>query len=123
MIDKVNEHILGGAALLMTLFGIIAQVEVPTAWQGILTQFGGLGLAVWLVIHHTMVTIPNSQKEFREERQAILKAHQEERAETLAAFNKTLEEKRLAYVAEVDRQRSEFKTMLDQVSSNFKCRV
>lgn len=70
-----GEAITGTISLLMTLTGFtLAQVDssMGGAIVGLVTQFGGLGLAVWLVYQHTTVTIPNMQKEHREERQAAL---------------------------------------------------
>lgn len=89
------EIALGVCSLMMTVVGQIDASTFPI--ERLVTQFGGLGLAVWLVIHHTMVTIPNMQKQ-----------HQEERAATLAQFEKMFEEKRKAYQAQLDIQRTDF---------------
>jgi len=62
---------------------ILGQLEFPAgSIAGMITQFGGLGLAVWLAYHHTTVVIPNLQK-----------SHREERKEDLLMFKEALKEK------------------------------
>lgn len=74
----------------------------------ILGQLGGFGIAVWLVIHHTMVTIPRMTKE-----------HREERAEIIATFQKTLAEKREDYKKELAEQRAEVAQMLERTACKY----
>ncbi len=59
----------------------IGQVEALHAIQPLielLKQFGGLGLALWLVWYHTTKSIPNAQKESREERAQDREDHKAE---------------------------------------------
>jgi hypothetical protein len=89
------ETIAGAAAMAITGIGfMIGQAEVAAAGSGIIgliTQFGGLGLAVWLAYQHTTVTIPNMQKE-----------HREERIATAAIFKAELDLKRAEYLQSLD---------------------
>lgn len=101
MISDPEEVILGTLSLAVSGFSVLAQATVPDAWTSILTQFGGLGLAVWLVIHHTTITIPRMQKDYKEERMEMLKE-----------FEASLIEKRKAYQEELVRQRQEFSDSL-----------
>lgn len=112
MVEEKTELAIGVASMVVGAIGMLAQVEIPVSpamtISQLVSQFGGLGLAVWLVIHHTMITIPSMQK-----------SHAEERRELFASFQKTLDEKRKDYAAEIDRQREEFAVML----SRFQCKV
>lgn len=97
MTSDPEELVLGTLSLITSGLSILAQAAVPDAWTSVLTQFGGLGLAVWLVIHHTTITIPRMQKDYKDERLEMLKE-----------FENALVEKRQAYHAEIARQREEF---------------
>jgi hypothetical protein len=93
---------IGGSIALAISFGgwMLGQTEVGAMGGGIvslLTQFGGLGLAVWLVYYHTTVTYPNMQKEHREERQAAL----------------------LQFKAEIDLKRTEYLASLDNLTKQY----
>lgn len=92
-----------GLSSLMTM--LIGQTAITDAIPAMITQFGGLGLAVWLVYHHTMKTIPG-----------LLETHRQERLELIMTFNKTLEEKRQDYKAEIEQQRKDFEQMLSRVA-------
>jgi hypothetical protein len=113
--EDLMEASLGAASLASALgynlYHMFAQASVPASASivEILGQLGGFGIAVWLVIHHTMVTIPRMTKE-----------HREERAEILARFEKNLEEKRLDYQRELQEQRKEFAAMLEKASCKYK---
>jgi hypothetical protein len=67
------EAFTGTLALTISFAGwVLGQSEIAASSGsivGLITQFGGLGLAVWLVYQHTTVTIPSMQREHREERQ------------------------------------------------------
>jgi hypothetical protein len=116
--DDFSEVAIGFAAL-ATSFGynlyhyIFAQVDpgipIPTSIYDIVAKLGGFGIAIWLVIHHTMITIPKMMKE-----------HREERKEALEQFEKALTEKRLDYKKELEDQRKEFGQMLERVSCRYK---
>lgn len=113
--EDIIELTLGIAALASTIsynlyHSLFAQadVQVPSSIYEIIAQLGGFGIAVWLVIHHTMVTIPRMMKE-----------HREERKEILEKFDATLKEKRSDYAKELDQQRQEFARMLEKVSCKY----
>jgi hypothetical protein len=93
------EGITGFLVLTISLTGwFIGQTEIASAGGsivGLITQFGGLGLAVWLVYQHTTVTIPSMQKEHREERQAAW----------------------INFKAEIDDRRKEYLSSLEQVTT------
>jgi hypothetical protein len=80
-----SEIIVGATSALMLLVGkLLAQlppvdpaVGPATPWMAILTQCGGIGLAVWLVILHTTKTIPKMQDDHRAERAEMVKAFQD----------------------------------------------
>jgi hypothetical protein len=76
--------------------------------MGLLSQFGGVGLAVWLVIHHTTKVIPTMQKEFREERES-LQTHHTAAIELLTG----------RHIKEMENRREDFKQMLEQVSCKY----
>ena len=92
------EAVTGALVLSISLAGwFIGQTEVAVSGGsivGLITQFGGLGLAVWLVYQHTTVTIPNMQKEHRAERQAAW----------------------VDYKAEIDTKRKEYLESLERLT-------
>jgi hypothetical protein len=97
---------LGLLALLFSGFGIFAQAEVLLpSWAQLIPHFGGLAFAVWLVIHHTTVTIPKMQAE-----------HKAERLEAEAQFIKALEEKRKAYQDQLAYERNYFREHMEKLS-------
>ena len=99
------EAISGAAALALSLTGwIIGQAEVAAmggSIVGLITQFGGLGLAVWLVYQHTTVTIPSMHKE-----------HREEREKALMEFKTELDAKRREYLDSLDNLTKQYTTEL-----------
>lgn len=110
LLEDGVELLLGTLALLLSGLGIIAQAEVLLpSWAQLIPHFGGLAFAVWLVIHHTTVTIPNMQKE-----------HKAERLEAEAQFIKALEEKRKAYQEQLAYEREHFREHLDKLSCRWK---
>jgi hypothetical protein len=104
------ELLLGAMSLLFYGLGILAQGELLLPnWTQLATQFGGLAFAVWLVIHHTTVTIPNMQKE-----------HKAERLEAEAQFIKALEEKRRAYQEQLSAERMHFENYVEKISCKYR---
>ncbi len=100
------ELLLGSIALILSGAGIIAQAELGTpGWAQLIPHFGGLAFAVWLVIHHTTVTIPNMQKE-----------HRAERLEATAQFIAALEEKRKSYQQQLEYERAYFKSHVEKIT-------
>jgi hypothetical protein len=95
------EAMTGSVSVALTMAGwAIGQAEVGSVGGsivGLITQFGGLGLAVWLVYQHTTVTIPQMQKEHREERQAAL----------------------LEFKAEIDLKRKEYLESLQKLTTEY----
>ncbi len=93
-------------------FAAVAQIEAVTGttipWADIVQQYGGLALAVWLVIHHTMVTIPRMQADSKAEREALVKAHREE-----------LDAKRADYMAQIADQAAKHREELELIRSDF----
>jgi hypothetical protein len=73
----------------------------------LLTQFGGLGLAVWLVYYHTTVTYPNMQREHREERQAALMQFKAEIDLKRTEYLESLEKLTVQYTTELHERRLE----------------
>ena len=95
------EIIMGAASALVLFVGSLLSQAAQTApasldpWVGVVTQFGGLGLAIYLVIHHTTRTIPDMQRD-----------HPTERQELVAAFN-----------ARCDKQEACFREALEKIVS------
>lgn len=85
------------------------EVKIPATIYEIIAQLGGFGIAVWLVIHHTMVTIPRMMKE-----------HREERKEIIQKFDDTLKEKRTDYMRELEQRQQEFSRTLEKISCKYK---
>lgn len=108
--------------LLSIFTAIIGQAAVSDEILSMITQFGGLGLAVWLTIHHTMVTIPRMENRYNEMLTAMEERHRQERVDMIAVFNKTLEEKRADYKSELDQQRISFAEMLGKASCRYEDR-
>ena len=113
-----GEEALGIGSLVASGIGIvIAQIDPGLGGPllSILTQFGGLGLAVWLVYYHTTITIPNMQKEHRSEREAAIKEFKEEldvkRIEYLASIKELSHE----FTLELESRRQEVATILNQL--------
>lgn len=73
----------------------------------LLTQFGGLGLAVWLVYYHTTVTYPQMRKEHREEREAALLAFKAEIDLKRKEYLESLEKLTVQYTTELHERRLE----------------
>lgn len=110
---KADEIAIGAITILTQSALTIAQLETISPLSGgtimnLLSQFGGLGLAVWLVIRHTTVTIPALQKEHREEREVAAKVHAE-----------VIQKLVLAHNEELDRRRAEFTSILEKTSCNY----
>lgn len=116
---NLDEMILGTSSLVWSFvysFSHLAQVgtpfPIPESIQGglvdLLSQFGGLGLAVWLVYRHTTVTIPNMQIEHRKEREAAEEKH-----------SKTLEKLTASHIEALDRKRQEYLAALPKVVCRF----
>lgn len=106
--DMLIEMLLGTLSLVASALGLVAQTnEGSGPWNvtGLLTQFGGLGFAVWLVYYHTTKTIPDMQREHRQERDAIQ-----------AKWLVTLETKRAEYMAEMKAQREAFEKSLERIA-------
>jgi hypothetical protein len=107
------EALAGIGSIAMTFAGwFIAQADpqtIPSNVSAIITQAGGLGLAVWLVYHHTTITIPTMQR-----------LHAEERATSQAGFQKVLDEKRIEYFREIDKQREQFAAMITQINCKYR---
>jgi len=107
------EAMAGIGSLAATIGGwALAQAEVtsiPSNVSGLITQAGGLGLAVWLVYHHTTITIPNMQK-----------LHAEERTASQRGFERVLDEKRAEYFKELEKQRDQFSQMLDKMNCKYR---
>lgn len=105
------ESIAGVASIAITMTGwFIGQAEVGSMGGSIValvTQFGGLGLAVWLVYQHTTVTIPNLQKEHREERQAALIHFKEQIESQRSEYLQSLKELTDEYKVELKERRQE----------------
>jgi hypothetical protein len=108
-----GEVVAGIGSVIVTISGwLIAQAELPSmpsSINGLITQVGGLGLAVWLVYHHTTVTIPNMQK-----------LHAEERTASQRGFERVLDEKRAEYFKELQTQRDQFSAMLDKMNCKYR---
>lgn len=88
--------------------GTLPALNIPASVTGLITQAGGLGLAVWLVYHHTTVTIPGMQR-----------LHAEERTAAQALFAKVLDEKREEYFREIERQREQFAAMIATIRCQY----
>lgn len=112
--DLIAEEIIGIGSLIVSGVGfLIAQTTPIIPATGInvtefIFQFGGLGLAVWLVIHHTTITIPNLDKRNREEREAILEQHKLEREAALKTFKE-----------ELDLNRQEYMTVIKELTKEY----
>ncbi len=103
-------------SLVLSIGGwFIGQVELPAipslpnGVTSILSQMGGLGLAVWLVYHHTTVTIPSMQR-----------MHSEERTASQHSFEKILDEKRTEYFREIERQREQFSDLINRTTCKYR---
>lgn len=90
MVDE-TELGLGITSILFSGLSFLAQSETLPTWAQLIPHFGGLAFAVWLVIHHTTVTMPGILKDHKEERLEIINEFKKERLEALAEFHKMLE--------------------------------
>lgn len=110
LFEDITEILLGTLALMFSGLGILAQAELAIpGWAQLIPHFGGLAFAVWLVIHHTTVTIPKMQAE-----------HRSERLEAETQFIKALEEKRKAYQDQLTYERQYFREHMDKLSCKWK---
>jgi len=92
--DRLTESLLGTSSLAVTIgHAILGQIpNVPLdGLLSIITQVGGPGLAVWLVYYHTTVTIPNAQREFRQERAELVAAHAAQLIDRREAFQSQIQ--------------------------------
>lgn len=104
--DAINEVVIGVGALIVSGVGaVLAQADpaLGSSLMSILTQFGGLGLAVWLAYYHTTVTIPTLHKQ-----------HKEERIESIKLFTEQLDTKRREYLAALKELADEHKADLER---------
>jgi hypothetical protein len=113
MNDFEGERTLGIGAIVVTIIGklwAMAQVDpsIGGTFVGIITQFGGLGLAVWLVYYHTTTTVPSMQRDFKDERTKLLEMHKLE-----------IDEKRREYFAQLDKMAEQFKRDLEAERGEF----
>ena len=113
MTEFAGEKTLGIGALVVTLLGklwSVSQVDpsIGGTFVGIVTQFGGLGLAVWLVYYHTTTTVPGMQKDFRDERTRLMELHKQE-----------IDEKRKEYFLQLDKMAEQFKRDLEAERGEF----
>lgn len=109
------EELIGAGAMVVSGLGyIVAQVTpaVPNLPDLNITelvfQFGGLGLAVWLVIRHTTVTIPSLEERYRKERETLLDQHKTEREASLKLFKDELDMKRQEYMQAIKELTKEY---------------
>jgi hypothetical protein len=101
----LTEISLGATSLSLAGISFIAQSSTLPEWAQLIPHFGGLAFAVWLVIHHTTVTMPSILKEHKDERLAIIAEFKKERIEALGEFHTMLE-----------AQQRQFGEMLKEVS-------
>lgn len=94
-------------AVSLTILGQIQEVTPGSIYEIVMT-YGGMGLAVYLVLHYTHFTIPSMNKTYKEERQQILAAH-----------DKAAEQMRKDFKEELTVQRSDFKQEIAEQRSNF----
>ncbi len=111
-------------ATLETLIGLVtawqlAGVETSIPWANLVQQYGGLALAVWLVIHHTMVNIPRMQLEAKAEREALVKAHREELDVKRADYLRQLSEQAAKHREEVETLRADFLAQIQTMQRTF----
>lgn len=99
------ELALGVGTLLMSGVGILGQTGILDTGHSFLTQYGGIGLATWLVIHHTMKTIPGMETR-----------HQTERL----SFQQILADERKEHAAEMERQRAQFADLMSRHQCRWK---
>lgn len=91
-----SEIVMGAASAVVVFVGSLLSQTAQTdptlnPWVGIVTQFGGLGLAIYLVIHHTTRTIPDMQKDHRTERQELVTAFSARCDKQETCFRESLE--------------------------------
>lgn len=114
--EDTTELVLGFLSIFASGAAYFAQADALPTWAQLIPHFGGLAFAVWLVIHHTTVTMPNVLKEHRQEREAMLNSFKEERAEALVEFHRVLDEKRQTYQQLLDAQSKQFAELLKEVT-------
>jgi hypothetical protein len=121
--DTVLQALIGTASLVFSVAGsMIGQIDgsAATGFVGIVSQFGGLGLAVWLVYHHTTVSMPNKEKEYKEERLLTLELHTKQLEDMRRDF--LLEHKHVAekFAADVQQEREKFLQAFRSAECRFK---
>lgn len=85
------------SALVWSIGYVLSQVaqsepaNLGISVTGLVTQFGGLGLAIWLVILHTTRTIPKMQEDHRAERTEMIKAFQDRCDKQETCFRESLD--------------------------------
>jgi len=111
--SHIVDTLLGVGSLVVSGINVLAQIDPTTGsiFTGALTQFGGLGLAVWLAYHNTTVVIPNLQKSFKEERLEIQRMHNEE-----------LERKRVDFKEQINQQQIYHNEQLEELISRSICK-
>jgi hypothetical protein len=106
---SVVETALASASIASAAAGLLAQIETPgIGIAALITQFGGLGFAIWLVYYHTTKTIPEMMRE-----------HREERAENEARWVSTLDAKRREYMEEMKAQREASERAIDRIACKY----
>lgn len=125
MTDFAGERTLGIGALIATLIGklfTLAQVDpsIGGTFIGIVTQFGGLGLAVWLVYYHTTTTVPQMQREFKEERQRLLELHKAETDQQKQDYFEQMNKLSAQHREDLDSERREFLEALKNNQCKYK---
>jgi hypothetical protein len=114
------EETLGVASLILTTAGMLLGQLDPSlggAFVSVVTQFGGLGLAVWLVFHHTTKTIPDMQKEHRAEREASITQFAKELERKGHEHSIALRELTDEYREELVANREEFKSAVEKLAT------
>ncbi len=91
MVDE-TELGLGITSISLSALSFLAQTDTLPTWAQLIPHFGGLAFAVWLVIHHTTVTMPGILKDHKEERLEVIAEFKKERAEALAEFHVMLQQ-------------------------------
>ena len=93
-------------------YWLFAQVSAPGTVVDYIQPVVTAGLAVWLVVYHTRVTIPGMQAAHKVERQEDRAAFQTQLGQMQADHKNQLAEERRDHVTEMERQRVQFAEML-----------
>ena len=111
------EELLGGFSIATTTAGVLAQIDpaMGAGIVGIVTQFGGLGLAVWLVYYHTTVTVPKMQEEYKSERLAMALQHKLEMDEKRKDYFEHINKLAAQHHADLDQRRVEVLNAIRQL--------